>query len=356
MADPHFYSWTRANAEKQFMALGLPRFVATQVFQWVYRKGRPNPEDWPNVSKATRALLAQHVDFSLPTLGSPLDGRAEASKAVFLLADSLRVEAVLLREKDHYTFCLSSQVGCPLACAFCRTGQMGWRRDLSAAEIVAQAVRLRESLPPEYGGRINVVFMGMGEPLLNYPAVRDALRVLLDPAGLAVSPRHITVSTAGILPLLPQLEQEFPRVKLAVSLNAPSAALRCELMPVSRTYPLEDLLRYLALRRRPYPVTFEYVLLSGVNDSSVHSRQLARLVGRIPCKINLIPFNPVAGVPFAAPPESRVAAFAAELTASGQTAVIRWSKGRAREAACGQLATDCGMEAGMVCKPSGPHV
>jgi 23S rRNA (adenine2503-C2)-methyltransferase len=338
------------------MALGLTRFVATQVFQWVYQKGRSNPEDWRNVGKATRTLLAEHVDFALPALDSPLDGRAEASKAVLLLADSLRVEAVLLREKDHYTFCLSSQVGCPLACGFCRTGQMGWRRDLTAPEIVAQAVRLREALPPGYAGRINVVFMGMGEPLLNYAAVRDALRVLLDPAGLALSPRHVTVSTAGILPVLPQLEDDFPRVKLAVSLNAPSAALRRELMPITRTYPLEDLLRYLAMRRRPTPVTFEYVLLGGINDSPSHSRQLARLVRRVSCKINLIPFNPVAGVPFAAPPESRVAAFAAELTASGLTAVIRWSKGRAREAACGQLATECGTAGSEVCKPSGAIV
>ncbi|HNX96391.1 MAG TPA: 23S rRNA (adenine(2503)-C(2))-methyltransferase RlmN [Candidatus Aminicenantes bacterium] len=356
MSERSFFALTYPEAQGLFGELGLPRFVAEQVFQWIYRKGRPAADDWRNVARASRKILAEHLDFTLPRLESALDGRTEAGKAVLSLADGQRVESVLLREKDHYTFCLSSQVGCPLGCRFCRTGQMGWRRDLTTAEIVGQAVRLKEALPPTYQGRINVVFMGMGEPLLNYEAVKGALGVLMDPAGFAISPRHITVSTAGITPGLARLETDFPRLRLAVSLNAPDASLRSELMPVTRAYPLPALLHALASRRRAHPVTFEYVLLGGVNDSPGHSRRLARLVGRIPCKINLIPFNPVPNVPYAAPPEARVAAFAEELVAAGLTAVIRWSKGRTHGAACGQLAGESARAGGGVCNAGGDIV
>ncbi len=322
----------------ELSAAGFRGFVARQVFQWVYHKNNQDPASWSNIAKAERGRLAELYDWRpLPVLARQDDG-AGTRKLLFGLRDPLQVEAVLIPEKGRYTLCLSSQAGCPLGCAFCATGAMGFRRDLTAGEIVSQILSLKRELG-EYSGRLNLVFMGMGEPLLNYGSVARALRLAIDPDGLNISPRHVTVSTAGILDGLERLERDFPQVKIAFSLNAPDPQLRAELMPISRRHGLETLLAHFRGRRLRQRITFEYVLLAGVNDSPAQARQLARLLHGIPAKINLIPFNPSPGLRFRRPDEAAVEAFRAVLLDKGMTVVTRWSKGQGIRSACGQLAT-----------------
>lgn len=324
--------------EAGLAAAGFRGFVARQAFQWVHHKNVQEPDSWSNIAKAGRETLAALYDWNLrPVLGQQGD-RQGTRKLLIGLADGAKVEAVLIPEKGHYTFCLSSQAGCPLACAFCATGAMGFRRNLSAGEIVTQILSLKKELGV-YRGRVNLVFMGMGEPLLNYENLARALRLIFTPDGLNVSPRHVTVSTAGILGGLERLERDFPQVKIAFSLNAPDERLRAELMPISRQERLEDLLAHFRASRRRQRVTFEYVLLAGLNDSPAQARQLARLIRGIPAKVNLIPFNPSPGLPFRRPAEEAVERFRSVLLDLGLTVVTRWSKGGEIRSACGQLAT-----------------
>lgn len=321
----------------ELAAAGFRGFVARQIFQWVYHKNNQEPASWSNIAKADRERLAALYDWRpLPVLARQ-DDEEGTRKLLFGLRDALKVEAVLIPEKGRYTLCLSSQAGCPLGCAFCATGAMGFRRNLTAGEIVSQVLALKRELG-EYSGRLNLVFMGMGEPLLNYGGVARALRLITEPDGLNVSPRHVTVSTAGVLDGLERLERDFPQVKIALSLNAPDPALRSELMPVSRREGLEGLLAHFRARRLRQRITFEYVLLAGVNDAPAQARQLARLLHGIPSKVNLIPFNPSPGLRFRRPDEAAVEAFRAVLLDKGLTVVTRWSKGRGIRSACGQLA------------------
>ncbi len=321
----------------ELSAAGFRGFVARQVFQWVYHKNNQDPGSWSDIAKADRERLAGLYDFRpLPVLARQDDAEG-TRKLLFGLRDPLKVEAVLIPEKGRYTLCLSSQAGCPLGCVFCATGAMGFRRNLTSGEIVSQVLSLKRELG-EYAGRLNLVFMGMGEPLLNYDNVARALRLITEPDGLNVSPRHVTVSTAGILAGIERLERDFPQVKIALSLNAPDPALRGELMPVSRGEGLEGLLAHFRARRLRQRITFEYVLLAGVNDAPAQARQLARLLHGIPSKVNLIPFNPSPGLRFRRPDEAAVEAFRAVLLDKGLTVVTRWSKGRGIRSACGQLA------------------
>lgn len=323
--------------QDELSAAGFRGFVARQAFQWVYHKNNQDPASWSNIAKADRERLAAMYDWQpLPVLARQDDGEG-TRKLLFGLRDLLQVEAVLIPEKGRYTLCLSSQAGCPLGCAFCATGAMGFRRDLTAGEIVSQVLSLKKELG-DYSGRLNLVFMGMGEPLLNYGSVARALRLITAPDGLNVSPRHVTVSTAGILEGLERLERDFPLVKVALSLNAPDTGLRGELMPVSRREKLEDLLAHFRGRRLRQRVTFEYVLLAGVNDAPAQARLLARLLHGIPSKVNLIPFNPSPRLRFRRPDAAAVEAFRAVLLDKGLTVVTRWSKGGGIRSACGQLA------------------
>lgn len=321
----------------ELLAAGFRDYVARQLFQWVYRKNSQDPSSWSNIAKGGREELAGLYDWGLrPVLRRQGDVR-NALKLLILLQDGQRIEAVLLREKDHYTFCLSSQAGCPLACVFCATGAMGFRRDLTAGEIVSQVLSLKKELG-EYSGKLNLVFMGMGEPLLNYENLARALRIITESEGLNISPRRVTVSTAGILDNLERLERAFPQVKIAFSLNAPDPLLRAELMPISRKHGLDDLLAYFREHKRRQRVTFEYVLLAGVNDSPAQARQVARRLRGIPAKVNLIPYNANPGMPFRRPDEVAVEKFRSVLLEQGLTVITRWSKGQETRSACGQLA------------------
>jgi 23S rRNA (adenine2503-C2)-methyltransferase len=323
------------NAE--LVAEGFRDYAARQVFQWVYFKNSQDVNSWSNIAKANRQKLAGLYDWELrPVLDRQDDGHG-TRKLLIGLADGQKIETVLIPEKDHYTFCLSSQAGCPLACAFCATGAMGFRRNLTCGEIVTQVLSLRKELGA-YAGKLNLVFMGMGEPLLNYANLARALRLICAADGLNISPRHVTVSTAGILENLKNLEADFPQVKIAFSLNASDPQLRAELMPIARKERLEDLLAHLRGHKRRQRITFEYVLLAGINDSPAQARQLAKLIQGIPSKVNLIPYNATPRLPFRRPTEVAVESFRAILLEKGLTVVTRWSKGEGIRSACGQLA------------------
>ena len=317
--------------------LGMEPYRARQIAQWVFRNNAGSIDDMTSLSKETRKKLHEVAGISSFTPEKVVTSADGSKKYLFKTADGCGVESVLLPEKNHWTLCISSQIGCTLGCRFCYTGTIGFIRNLSTAEIVNQvsavlkAEGLQEKLP-------NLVLMGMGEPLLNYEQVVKSLKILLSPWGFNFSHRKVTVSTAGIIPQIQQLARDLP-VNLAISLNAPSDEIRNFLMPVNKKYPLKNLL-YEA-RSFPIPsrkrITFEYVLIKDVNDSGEHAEALARLLQKIPCKINLIPFNEYPGAPFKRPDEEHVTAFQSILHQHHFTAPIRISKGSDIVAACGQL-------------------
>ncbi len=334
---------------------GFPAWRAKQVFHWVFRHAARSLDEMTNLPADLRAWLAANTRWGgIREAASMRRSPDGAVKFLFALEDGQAVESVLMPAEDHYTLCVSSQVGCPLRCAFCVTGLVGLRRNLTADEIVDQALFARRFLkeeaaagrlpspaaPPAEAPLRNLVFMGMGEPLLNAPAVIEALRLLLRPDGPDFSPRRITVSTVGILPGIESLAASDLDVKLAISLNATTEETRRRLMPITRKYPLSAVLeacRRFPLRKRQR-ITFEYVLLDGINDTPEDLRRLPRLLEGIPCKVNLIPFNEHPALPFRRPPVERIEAFHAALVAARLTATLRWSKGPEIEAACGQLA------------------
>jgi 23S rRNA (adenine2503-C2)-methyltransferase len=326
-----------AELQGELRAAGFRDYTARQIFQWLYQKNSQDPAAWSNISKTGREKLSSLYDWNCrPVLSSQSDNQG-TRKFLIGLADGQKIETVLIREKDHYTFCLSTQVGCALACRFCATGTMGFHRNLSAGEILSQILTLKKELG-EYAGKLNLVFMGMGEPLLNYDNLNLALRRIIAVDALNISPRHVTVSTVGILENLKKLELDFPQVKIAFSLNAPNSDLRSELMPVSRRENLDGLLAHFCEHKRRQRVTCEYVLLRGVNDAPVQAKELVRLLHGIPAKINLIPYNENPNLPFQRPDEAAVEKFRSILLERGMTVITRWSKGQSIHSACGQLA------------------
>lgn len=318
---------------------GLPAYRAGQLAGWLYARGVEDFGAMTDLGRPLRSALAARFH----TRALEIEGVAQAAdgtlKGALRAADGARIESVLIPERRRTTLCVSTQVGCPLACAFCATGAMGLLRNLSTAEIVDQFCRMREALPP--GRRItHVVFMGMGEPLLNLRNVLEALRTLLHPRAFALAPRRVTVSTAGVAPRIADLASQSP-VNLAVSLHATRDELRDVLVPLNRRFPIAVLLE--ALRALPglsrrRPVFFEYTLMDGVNDSPAEARRLAALLRGLPSKVNLIPMNPHADAPYRPPPPEVAERFLGELTRRGITATLRRSRGADIEAACGQLA------------------
>jgi 23S rRNA (adenine2503-C2)-methyltransferase len=317
---------------------GLRPFRAEQLLKWMYLRLATDFQEMTDISKADRATLAQRCrvgELELLQSEAASDG---TQKLLLGLHDALRAETVIIPEQDHLTQCISTQVGCSMGCAFCRTSSLSLKRHLRTWEMIEQVVMARRLVP---GGRVrNVVLMGMGEPLANYQAVVKAIRIMLEPRGLDLSKRRITLSTCGLVPELRRFVAEGLDIGLAVSLNATTDAQRDILMPINKKYPLGLLLQTcrelpLAPRNR---ITFEYVLLDGVNDSLEDARRLVRLLKGLRCKVNLIPHNPYPGSPFRSPPEDRILAFQKTLSDSGMTSPIRWSHGREIWAACGQLA------------------
>jgi 23S rRNA (adenine2503-C2)-methyltransferase len=341
----------RAALEEWCVASGEPRYRATQILAWVHRKDAADFAAMSNLSRRLRTKLA--ADFSLARLEPALaaDAADGTRKLLFHLpADTTTgtraaaIESVLIPQferadgaRDRLTLCISSQAGCAMGCGFCATAQMGLVRNLSPAEIVGQVRAGRALAAPR--PLTNIVFMGMGEPLANYDAVRTALDVLTAEWGQAISPRRITVSTVGLAPVIPRLVAE-TRVNLAISLTATTDAQRARLMPVNRRYPLATLLqtcRDLPLPRRKR-ITFEYVMLADENDTEADARRLVRLLHGLRSKVNLIPFNPFPGSGFVPSPRDRIARFQAVLRVHGVNATVRESRGQDIQAACGQLA------------------
>ncbi|HTV89960.1 MAG TPA: 23S rRNA (adenine(2503)-C(2))-methyltransferase RlmN, partial [Stellaceae bacterium] len=297
-----------------------------------------------NLARGFRERLAAHYELRRPTVSRALASADGTRKWLLRFSDGQEVETVHIPETDRGTLCVSSQVGCTLNCTFCHTGTQRLARNLGAAEIVGQVMLARDALgewpsPKDDRQLTNIVLMGMGEPLYNYDSVAAALKIVMDPEGLAISRRKITLSTAGVVPMIARVGAELG-VNLAISLHAVSDEVRDRLVPLNRKYPLRELLDAC----RAYPgasnarrITFEYVMLKGVNDSPAEARELVRLLRGIPAKVNLIPFNPWPGAPFECSTDDAIAAFSDIVFAAGYSAPVRTPRGRDIAAACGQL-------------------
>ncbi|MFQ5876585.1 MAG: 23S rRNA (adenine(2503)-C(2))-methyltransferase RlmN [Acidobacteriota bacterium] len=314
-------------------------FHAAQLYHWMYGRQETRPSVMSDLPARLRAALEERFRIFWPEVLEVRRSADGSKKYALRLEDGCEVEAVYILYGRRVTFCLSSQVGCPLACRFCLTGTMGLVRNLTPGEIVGQAAVLaRDNGIDPAGAR--VVFMGMGEPLNNYDAVLRAFRLLVDPRGFALPPRRVTLSTAGLVPGIERLAAESPRPRLAVSLAAADDALRDRLVPINRRYDLAALID--ACRRFPLGprerVTFEYVLLAGVNDRSRDAARIAHLLRGLRAKINVIPYNEAGASGFRTPAPERAARFREALLARGVPSTIRWSRGRDIGAACGQLA------------------
>jgi 23S rRNA (adenine2503-C2)-methyltransferase len=331
--------------------LGEKRFRATQLFRWIHQKGASSFGEMTDLAKSLREKLETTAQIKGLTVISQNISSDGTIKWLFDVGDGNAVEAVFIPEEDRGTLCVSSQAGCAVGCRFCSTGHQGFSRNLKAGEIVAQLWFAEHFLRKHLGRHerviSNVVMMGMGEPLQNYNELVPALRVMLDDHGYGLSRRRLTVSTSGVVPMMDRLAQDCP-VALAVSLHAPNDALRDNLVPLNRKYPIDELMqacnRYLAHAPRDF-ITFEYCMLDGVNDQPEHARQLVDLVrkyatGGVWCKFNLIPFNPFSQSGLLRSPQTQVNAFAKILADAGIVTTIRKTRGEDIDAACGQLAGD----------------
>jgi 23S rRNA (adenine2503-C2)-methyltransferase len=340
MSEPlHIKDHSIERLRERLAAAGERPYRADQIAAWLYRRGVEDPEQMTDLGAELRARLAgewQLTALDVERVDRSVDGTL---KAVLVARDSARIESVLIPEDDRMTLCVSTQVGCAMACSFCATGFMGFARNLRAAEIVDQVCRMR-ALAPADQPISNVVFMGMGEPLLNLEAVVEAIRLLIDPKAFAIAPRRVTVSTVGLVPKIGELLSRVP-VNLAVSLHATTDAVRDQLVPLNQRYPLEVLLG--ALRALPAvtprrPVFFEYTLIGGVNDTLEDANRLPGLLHGIPSKLNLIPMNPHPDSPLRPPADDAIDRFVAVLSRRGMTVTLRRSRGPDIQAACGQLA------------------
>ncbi|MFY9128537.1 MAG: 23S rRNA (adenine(2503)-C(2))-methyltransferase RlmN [Limnohabitans sp.] len=331
--------------------LGEKRFRATQLFRWIHQRGMAQFDDMSDLAKSLREKLKVHAQVAALPIISQQISKDGTIKWLFDVGGGDAVETVFIPEDDRGTLCVSSQAGCAVGCRFCSTGHQGFSRNLTTAEILAQLWFaehfLRKYLNQSERVISNVVMMGMGEPLQNYNALVPALKAMLDDHGYGLSRRRVTVSTSGVVPMMTRLSQDCP-VALAVSLHAPNDALRDNLVPLNRKYPLDELLaectHYLAKAPRDF-ITFEYCMLQGVNDQPEHAQQLVQLIRRhaaqgLRCKFNLIPFNPFKESGLLRSDDATVAKFAETLIQAGFVTTVRKTRGDDIDAACGQLAGD----------------
>ncbi len=331
--------------------LGSPPFHARQIFQWIHKRGVTDVRLMTDLSREFREALATRFVLTTPDVVKTERSSDGTTKFLLRLSDGKQIEAVCIpehpvgptdvRDADRVTFCLSTQVGCAMRCAFCLTGKMGIDRNLTAAEIVGQVRVLGRELGV-LDQRFTIVLMGMGEPLHNYDETMKALRILADERGLGMSPRRVTLSTVGVLPALERLATEPLMPNLAISLHSTTEEQRDLLVPLNRKYGLKELLdacRRFPLKRRER-ITFEYVMLKNVNDTPDDARRLVRLLSDIKAKVNLLPLNEAAGIPFERPSDAAVDRFARILAERGLTVSVRKSRGRDIRAACGQLITE----------------
>jgi 23S rRNA (adenine2503-C2)-methyltransferase len=316
-----------------------PAYRARQLYDALYRGEARDLVHITTLPSVLRADLAERHSLGLPEIARRYESADGTRRYLLKLDDGRTVETVLMPEGERDTICISSQVGCPVDCKFCMTALLGLERSLTAGEIVGQVLLVeRDNALRRDGGRLNIVMMGQGEPLLNLPNVVKATRILLDPAGFGLSPRRITVSTAGIIPKIEELGREEVRPKLAISLNASTEEMRQELMPITRKYHLRDLLAVCkTYPLRPWEkLTFEYVLLGGVNDTDADARRVVKLLANLNAKVNLIALNPGPEIPYRTPDPERVSAFQ-QIVRKSLPCFVRKPRGLDIYAACGQL-------------------
>jgi 23S rRNA (adenine2503-C2)-methyltransferase len=334
----------RAELAAELATQGEPAFRARQLWHWIYHRGVTDFADMTTLSKDFRARLAERYVVARPAVSSALTSADGTRKWLVKLPDGQEVESVHIPEEDRGTLCVSSQVGCTLTCKFCHTGTQKLVRNLGAAEIVGQVMLARDALgewpsPPD--GRLlsNIVMMGMGEPLYNYDNVAKALKIVMDHEGISISKRRITLSTAGVVPMIRRSGTELG-VNLAISLHAVTDELRDQLVPINRKYPIAELMEAC----RTYPgltnarrITFEYVMLRDVNDSPAEARALVKLLEGVPAKVNLIPFNPWPNAPFERSTDKAIREFSQIVFDAGYASPVRTPRGEDIMAACGQL-------------------
>lgn len=333
----NFYDYTLEELGDLLKGMGKEKFRAQQVFKWVYEKRVENYDEMSNVSKSFRAELPNIFHFELPKTVAELKSKDGTRKWLFDIGDGMTIETVLIPNKDRLTLCVSSEVGCNMACRFCFTGKQKLKRRLTAGQIVGQFLHAQDSLAKD-GLRVsNIVFMGMGEPLDNPDAVFKAIEILHQENGINLSRKKVTVSTSGLVPQMPRIAAA--KVRLAVSLNAPNNEIRDFVMPINKKYNIYQLLDACReyYKETGDRITFEYVLLKGVTDKLEQAKELWNLVRDIPCKINLIPFNEHPGSGFERPEPEAVRAFQNELIRLGAHVLLRKTMGRDIFAACGQL-------------------
>lgn len=337
---------TRPKMEQFLMSLGEKPFRARQILKWIHHAGVDDIDAMTDISKALRARLKEVAEIRPPRVLNQLDSADGTRKWAIGVGGGNVVETVLIPDGQRGTLCVSSQVGCSLDCSFCATGKQGFQRDLSAAEIIGQVWLALKSYDAFQSGKgrivTNIVMMGMGEPLLNFDNVVDATELMMDDFAYGISKRRVTLSTSGVVPALDRLAG-ISQVSLAVSLHAANDALRDELVPINRRYPIAELLaacrRYIdAQPDRHRVVTVEYTLIAGVNDSVEQARELAQLLRDFPCKINLIPFNPFSLSDYQRPSRNAVSRFWQVLVDAGFVVTVRTTRGEDIDAACGQLA------------------
>ncbi len=338
---------SRRDLTERFRELGLDAAVVKTVWTGIYARGITRFDGMQEISRRRRELLAEHFSISRPAVTRELVSVDGTRKWLLQFPDRQSVETVLIPQADRGALCISSQVGCSLSCSFCHTGTMKLVRNLSSAEIVGQILTARDCLT-EWGKKrrdyllTNLVLMGMGEPLFNYADLSRALRIIMDPDGIAISRRRIMLSTAGVVPMIQRLGRDLG-VNLAISLHAVRDDLRDVLVPLNRKYPLKELMQ--ACREYPAAcnarrITFEYVMLRDVNDTDADARELARLLEGIPAKVNLIPWNPWPGGGYEPSLPDRIRAFARIINDAGYSSAVRASRGQDIMAACGQLKSD----------------
>jgi 23S rRNA (adenine2503-C2)-methyltransferase len=338
---------SRAELAEEMAGFGAEPFRARQLWQWIYHRGATDFAAMTNLAKGFRERLAETYELRRPDISRALLSTDGTRKWLLRFDDAQEVETVHIPESDRGTLCVSSQVGCTLTCTFCHTGTQRLVRNLTAAEIVGQIMIARDALgewpsPKDDRQLTNIVLMGMGEPLYNFDNVAGAMKIAMDPEGLAISRRKITLSTSGVVPMIERCGKELG-VNLAISLHAVSDELRNTLVPLNKKYPIAELLD--ACRNYPGSsnarrITFEYVMLNGVNDSPAEAKELVRLLKGIPAKVNLIPFNPWPGAPYECSSDRAIKTFSDIVFNAGYSAPVRTPRGRDIFAACGQLKSD----------------
>jgi 23S rRNA (adenine2503-C2)-methyltransferase len=320
------------------LSLGHKKFHARQIYHWIWKRGVTGFEEMTNLSRELRAALAERAIISLPDITQHQVSEDGTQKFVLRLADGRQIESVFIPDTPKQTFCVSTQVGCAMGCAFCLTGKMGLIRHLSASEIAGQVRLLARSLDL-LDKSFNIVLMGMGEPLQNYDNTMKALRMLNEKEGLDMHPKRVTLSTVGLVPQMDRLAQEELMPNLAVSLHAATEDQRAAIVPPSKKYTMRDVIEAckrfpLSKRRR---IMFEYVMLAGINDSPEDARKLVKVLAGVKAKVNLLPLNEAPGIPFERPSDERINTFAKILADRGLMVSVRKSRGRDIRAACGQL-------------------